>query len=111
MQTPPAHSAKKIDGQRAYEKARRGEAFELKEHKITIEAFDITAIRPPEIHFRVVCTKGTYIRSLAHDFGRRLGTGAHLSALCRTRIGNYLLSDALTPDAFLLQLAEKQTIL
>ena len=110
MQIPPIHSAKKIDGQRAYEKARRGEEFEMKAKEIEIKTFEITAIKLPEINFRIVCTKGTYIRSLAHDFGKRILVGAHLSALCRTRIGNYLLVDALTPEDFLIQLVEKQNI-
>lgn len=110
MQTPPIHSAKKIEGRRAYEKARRGEKFNLKANAITIKTFDITVIKLPEIDFRVVCTKGTYIRSLAHDFGQRLMIGAYLSALCRTRIGSYQLEDALSPNEFLTQLAEKQNI-
>lgn len=110
MQIPPIHSAKKIDGQRAYEKARRGEEFELKAKEIEVKTFEITAIKLPEINFRIVCTKGTYLRSLAHDFGRSILVGAHLSALCRTRIGNYLLVDALTPEDFLIQLVEKQNI-
>jgi tRNA pseudouridine55 synthase len=110
MQTPPNHSAKKIDGQRAYDKARRGEEFELKAKGITVVSFEIIAIRNPEIDFRVVCTKGTYIRSLAHDFGKSLGTGGHLSALCRTRIGSYQLKDALMPEEFLLQLSDKQSV-
>ena len=110
MQTAPAHSAKKINGIRAYEKARLGEVFELKEHKINIQSFDIVATRLPEIDFKVVCTKGTYIRSLANDFGKRLGTGAHLSALCRTRIGTYRFSEALTIDEILLQLSELHKI-
>ena len=110
LQTPPIHSAKKIDGKRAYEKARKGEIFEMKSQSINISAFDITLISLPEISFRIVCTKGTYIRSLIHDFGQRLTTGAHLSALCRTRIGSYCIEDALTPDEFLSQLSEKQYI-
>ena len=110
MQTPPNHSAKKIEGQRAYDKARRGEEFVLKANEITIKEFEITAIRLPEIDFRVTCTKGTYIRSLAHDFGKKLGTGGYLSTLCRTRIGNYLLSNAISPEEFLLQLSEEQNI-
>jgi tRNA pseudouridine55 synthase len=110
LQIPPIHSAKKIDGKRAYEKARKGEEFTLKGNEIEIQTFDIIQIKLPLINFRVVCSKGTYIRSLAHDFGQKLGTGAYLSALCRTRIGKYLLSDALTPDGFLSQLNEKQVI-
>jgi tRNA pseudouridine55 synthase len=109
-QIAPNHSAKKIDGQRAYDKARRGVEFELKPHSIIISEFDITGIELPEIHFRVVCSKGTYIRSLAHDFGKKLGTGAHLSALRRTRIGKYQVSDAMTAEQFLLQLSDKEQI-
>ncbi len=110
MQTPPVHSAKKVEGVRAYEKARKGEDFVLEPRKVTIKTFEITGIRLPEVDFRVVCTKGTYIRSLAYDFGVKLGTGAYLSALCRTRIGDYLLKDALNPEEFLFQLFDKQNI-
>ncbi|MBL0105544.1 MAG: tRNA pseudouridine(55) synthase TruB [Bacteroidetes bacterium] len=110
QQTPPAHSAVKIDGQRAYEKARKGQEFEIKSKEIEIRAFEITAIRLPEIDFRVVCTKGTYIRSLADDFGKKLGVGAHLSALCRTRIGDFSLNDAISPLDFLAQLTDKQQV-
>ena len=111
MQIPPIYSAKKIDGLRAYKKARKGEDFELKANAITIKSFDISAIRFPEIDFRIVCSKGTYIRSIAHDFGQLLAVGAHLSALCRTRIGQYLLEDSLSPEEFLRQLTEKQNIM
>jgi len=109
-QTAPNHSAKKIDGQRAYEKARRGVEFELKSHSIIISAFEITAIQLPEIQFSVVCSKGTYIRSLAHDFGKKLGNGAYLSALRRTRIGEYLVDDAMSVEQFLLQLSDKEQL-
>jgi tRNA pseudouridine55 synthase len=103
LQTPPAHSAVKIGGVRAYTKARKGEAVEIKPKEVHIREFEITAFRLPEIDVRIVCTKGTYIRSLAHDFGHELGCGAHLSALCRTRIGNYLIKDAFTVDSFISQ--------
>ncbi len=93
-QTPPAHSAIKIDGERVYEKARRGEEVIIKTRRITIREFEITRIALPEVDFRVVCTKGTYIRSLAHDFGKQLNNGAHLSKLTRTRNGDFKLSDA-----------------
>lgn len=109
-QTPPAHSAIKVDGQRAYERARKGQEFEIKSKEIEIRAFEITCISKPEIDFRVVCTKGTYIRSLADDFGKKLSTGAYLSALCRTRIGEFLLKDASSPAEFLTQLSEKQSV-
>ncbi len=110
MQNPPIHSAKKIDGQRAYDKARKGEEFTLKPNGITIIEFEILSISLPEINFRIVCSKGTYIRSIAHDFGKILGAGAYLSTLCRTRIGNYLLKDALSPENFLLQVSDKQSL-
>jgi tRNA pseudouridine55 synthase len=97
-QVPPIHSAIKKDGQRAYELARLGEEIILEPRTITIREFVITGIQMPLVHFRVVCSTGTYIRSLANDFGRVLGCGAYLSNLCRTRIGNFLLSDAMTVE-------------
>lgn len=106
MQMPPDHSAKKIDGQRAYDLARRQIDFELKPNQITIKAFEITDIRLPEIDFRIVCSKGTYIRSIAHDFGKKLGTGGHLSTLCRTRIGKYNLDNAQSPEEFIAYLSD-----
>lgn len=93
-QYPPAHSAIKKDGERLYMKARRGEEVELKPRSISISEFEITNINLPEITFRVVCSKGTYIRSLAHDFGKKLGAGAHLSKLRRTRSGNFSVNNA-----------------
>lgn len=94
QQYPPAHSAIKIDGERLYEKARRGEEVELRLRNVTISAFEITRVELPEIDFRVVCSKGTYIRSLVHDFGKALNNGAYLSKLRRTRSGNYNVADA-----------------
>ena len=100
MQVPPAHSAIKKDGKRVYELARRGETVILDPRKITIHAFEITAIDLPVVSFRVVCSTGTYIRSLANDFGASLGCGAYLSSLCRTRIGQFELKDAMSiPEA------------
>jgi len=93
-QYPPAHSAIKVDGERLYLKARRGETVDLKTRKVTISEFEITRIELPEIDFRVVCSKGTYIRSLIFDFGASLNNGAYLSTLCRTRNGNFKLEDA-----------------
>ena len=93
-QFPPPHSAIKMGGERIYLKARRGETVELKVRHVEIASIEITRIALPEINFRVVCSKGTYIRSLAHDFGKALGSGAYLSALCRTRIGNYSVENA-----------------
>ncbi|MEJ8802668.1 tRNA pseudouridine(55) synthase TruB [Pontibacter sp. H249] len=95
-QVPPIYSAVMVDGKRAYDLARKGKSAELKPRTITIKAFDINKIEGPELHFSVICTKGTYIRSLAHDLGKILGCGAHLSSLVRTRIGEYKLEDALT---------------
>ncbi len=99
-QIPPLYSAKKIDGERAYEYARRGEHTELKSRKVVISQFEITRFELPEADFRVVCSKGTYVRSLARDFGSELHSGAHLKSLRRTRIGNYCATDAWTIDNF-----------
>ena len=100
LQVPPAHSAIKIGGKRAYESARQGIEVKIPPRKITIKEFEITKIEMPVVHFRVVCTTGTYIRSLANDFGEALGCGAYLSSLCRTRIGEFKLSDGMTIDEF-----------
>ena len=100
LQMPPAHSAIKIKGKRVYEMARRGEEVILEPRKILISVFEITGIALPLVNFRVVCTTGTYIRSLAFDFGKALGCGAYLSSLCRTRIGAYRLEDALSIETF-----------
>lgn len=100
MQIPPAHSAIKVDGKRVYELARQGKEVKLEPRKIFIHEFEITKIELPVVSFRVVCSTGTYIRSLAHDFGTALQCGAYLSKLCRTRIGNFSLQDAMTIDAF-----------
>jgi tRNA pseudouridine55 synthase len=96
MQIPPMHSAIKKDGKRVYELARQGKEIKLEPRRITIKEFDITTIALPVVSFRVVCTTGTYIRSLANDFGESLGCGAYLSSLCRTRIGDFLLVDSMT---------------
>lgn len=93
-QFPPAHSAIKVDGERLYMKARRGETVELKTRKVSISHFEITRLELPEIDFRVVCSKGTYIRSLVYDFGRSLDSGAYLSSLRRTKSGNYAADEA-----------------
>ena len=94
QQYPPAHSAIKIDGERLYEKARRGEEVELRLRSVTINEFEITRVELPEVDFRVICSKGTYIRSLVNDFGKALNNGAYLSKLTRTRSGNFNLKDA-----------------
>lgn len=94
QQYPPAHSAIKIDGERLYEKARRGEEVELRARTVTINEFEITRVELPEVDFRVVCSKGTYIRSLVNDFGKALNNGAYLSRLRRTRSGSFKIEDA-----------------
>ncbi|MCM5662474.1 tRNA pseudouridine(55) synthase TruB [Galbibacter mesophilus] len=99
-QYPPVFSALKKDGKRLYEYAREGKEVTINPRKITIETFEITQINMPEVSFRVVCSKGTYIRSLAHDFGRELDSGAYLSSLRRTKIGDFNVDNAITPDAF-----------
>jgi tRNA pseudouridine55 synthase len=101
-QKPPVFSAIKKDGKRLYEHARAGETVEIAYRKTTIHEFEITRIALPEIDFRVVCSKGTYIRSLAYDFGIALGSGAHLTALRRTKIGDYNVIDAIDPEKFLI---------
>jgi tRNA pseudouridine55 synthase len=106
LQTPPAHAAIKKDGKPVYHLARKGIAVELEPRSISIREFEITAAELPRVDFRVVCSTGTYIRSLARDFGEAAGCGAYLSALCRTRIGAFLLSDALGMDALEREIAE-----
>lgn len=93
-QVPPQFSAIKVDGKRAYKSARQDINVEIKARQVTISAFEITRIELPDVEFRVICSKGTYIRSLARDFGLFLGCGAHLTELCRTRIGSFFLRDA-----------------
>ncbi len=98
MQVPPMHSAIKKDGKRVYELARQGITIELEPRKITIKEFEFTSIELPVLHFRVVCTTGTYIRSLANDVGKAAGCGAYLSKLCRTRIGAFTLDKSMTME-------------
>lgn len=99
-QFPPIFSALKKDGKRLYEHARAGEEVEIVSRKIEITEFEITRIALPEIDFRVVCSKGTYIRSLAFDFGKALQSGGHLSALRRTKIGDFSVENGIEPLAF-----------
>ena len=101
QQRPPIFSALKKDGKRLYELARKGETVDIPTREITINEFEITNIDLPKIDFRVVCSKGTYIRSLAFDFGKALNSGAHLSALRRTKIGNFSVDKATSIDAFI----------
>lgn len=100
MQIPPAHSAIKVQGKRVYELAREGKEVKLEPRKVIIKEFEITRIQLPEVDFRIVCSTGTYIRSIANDFGRELKVGAYLSALCRTRIGEFHLRDAISMQEF-----------
>lgn len=104
LQQPPNFSAIKKGGVKAYEAARKGEDLKLAPRPVHIEYFKLTDIRPNAVDFEVRCSKGTYIRSLAHDFGQALHSGAHLSALRRTAIGEYQVGDALSIEAFLNQL-------
>ncbi|MEX0883167.1 MAG: tRNA pseudouridine(55) synthase TruB [Cyclobacteriaceae bacterium] len=99
LQIPPNHSAIKKDGKRVYESARKGISLKLEPRPVKVRVFEITEVNLPEFHFKIVCSKGTYIRSLARDMGELLKVGAYLSALTRTRIGDYSLKDAweLTP--------------
>jgi len=105
-QIPPVFSAIKKDGIRLYEHARAGEDVEIPSRKTTIYEFEITRIELPEIDFRVKCSKGTYIRSLAFDFGKALQSGGHLSALRRTKIGDYDVKNGVTPNDFEASLVE-----
>lgn len=99
-QKPPVFSAIKKDGKRLYEHARAGEEVEIQARKTTIYEFQITRIQLPEVDFRITCSKGTYIRSIAYDFGLALESGGHLSVLRRTKIGNYSVINAIAPAAF-----------
>ena len=99
-QLPPIYSALKKDGKRMYELARAGKEVEVSPRKVAILEFELTRIELPEVDFRVVVSKGTYIRSLAFDFGKRLKSGGYLSALRRTKIGDFNVNDAITPEVF-----------
>lgn len=100
-QKPPIFSAIKKEGKRLYELAREGKTTEIKSRKITISEFEITGIEMPNVHFRVACSKGTYIRSLAFDFGQAVESGSHLSALRRTKIGDFSTDKSLSVNEFL----------
>ena len=103
-QIPPMFSAIKMAGVRLYDLARQGKTREIQSRKITIETFEITDISLPKVQFRIVCTKGTYIRSLAYDFGKALNSGGHLSALRRTKIGDFNVKDAVEIEDFIASL-------
>lgn len=99
-QRPPLFSACKVDGKRAYDLARKGSDMELAPKQIRIDSIELLSFELPKMTIRVVCGKGTYIRSLARDIGEALGSGAHLTALARTRIGEYKLEDCINPETF-----------
>ncbi|MBO9150953.1 tRNA pseudouridine(55) synthase TruB [Chitinophaga sp. GCM10012297] len=101
QQLPPIHSAIKQNGKPIYHLARQGVEVKVEPRSIVIHVFEITAVELPVVHFRVQCSTGTYIRSLAHDFGAAVGCGAHLSSLCRTRIGAFRLEDAVEVTDFI----------
>ena len=98
QQVPPAYSACKVDGRRAYKSARAGQAVELKPRTLVIDEIELLEFAPDSITLRIVCSKGTYIRALARDIGQALGSGAHLSALRRTRVGDVGIDNCLTID-------------
>ncbi|MBS1578987.1 MAG: tRNA pseudouridine(55) synthase TruB [Bacteroidetes bacterium] len=110
LQVPPQFSAIKKDGKRLYESARQGIEVKVEARPITISAFELTKIELPVVYFRVVCSTGTYIRSLANDFGATLGVGGYLSSLCRTRIGNFTLQNAVSIENFEKEIKEKHSL-
>lgn len=99
-QRPPIFSALKKDGKRLYEYAREGKEVDIKKRSVTVSEFEILKLQMPEVHFRIVCSKGTYIRTLAHDLGLLLNNGGHLSELRRTKIGDYSVDNAIDPVVF-----------
>lgn len=105
-QVPPKFSAIKVQGVRAYEHARKQKEVIINARKVNIKTFDLTKVKLPEVQFKLVCSKGTYVRSLARDYGHALNSGAYLSELVRTRIGNFHLSDAITPEEFVQNIDE-----
>jgi len=100
MQKPPIYSALKKDGKRLYEIARAGKTTEIPERQVNVREFELSTVKLPKVDFRITCSKGTYIRSLANDFGKALNNGGHLSALRRTAIGNYRVEKAVTLEEF-----------
>ncbi|MBQ4913062.1 tRNA pseudouridine(55) synthase TruB [Maribacter sp. MMG018] len=107
QQAPPVFSALKKDGKRLYEYAREGKDVEIKKRNVHILEFEITKITMPEVAFRIKCSKGTYIRSIAHDFGKTLGSGGHLTSLRRTKIGKFNVDNAIDPLVFTEGLLQK----
>lgn len=101
MQTPPIYSAKQIDGKRAYEAARAGIEIKMRQALVHVSVFEITRVALPEVDFRIRCSKGTYIRTIAHEFGQRLNSGSYLKALRRTESAPYRIEDSMTVEALL----------
>lgn len=111
QQFPPAHSAIKINGERVYEKARRGEEVEIKSRQVRINSFIIERIELPNVYFRISCSKGTYIRSLAYDFGKFLQSGSHLSSLRRTKSGDYRVENAWNLEQLIAEIKRHKEII
>ncbi|WON92977.1 MULTISPECIES: tRNA pseudouridine(55) synthase TruB [unclassified Sphingobacterium] len=111
QQFPPAHSAIKINGERVYEKARRGEEVEIKSRQVRINSFLIEKIELPNVYFRISCSKGTYIRSLAYDFGKFLQSGSHLSSLRRTKSGDYSVENAWNLEQLIAEIKRHKEII
>ncbi len=103
QQIPPMYSAIRVEGKRLYHQARKGKTLDVQPRAVTVFEFEITDVNLPSVGFRIVCSKGTYIRSLARDFGMHLRAGAYLESLRRTRIGNFRVEDAITIEAFVQQ--------
>lgn len=101
LQTPPVFSAKKIDGKRAYESARKGKEVEMKKSRIAIDEFEVNTDNFPEINFKITCSKGTYIRSIANDFGEKCNSGGTLIELRRTKVGKYSIADSKTVEEWI----------
>ncbi|MBY0424199.1 MAG: tRNA pseudouridine(55) synthase TruB [Cytophagales bacterium] len=110
LQMPPAYSALKINGKRAYKMARKGEVVELKPREITIHELELVDVDFPFVRARMVCSKGTYVRSLIHDLGQKLGVGAYMTALRRSRIGNFHVDQAFDIQSFVNFVKEKRSL-
>lgn len=106
-QVPPVYSAVKVGGERLYKKARQGKEVSVKEREVTIHTFELTRVELPEVDFRIVCSKGTYIRSIVRDFGEQLKVGAYLKSLRRTRNGEFRVEDAYQIDEFVKLIREE----
>lgn len=107
-QVPPIFSAVMVDGKRAYKAARKGEKVEIKKRQVTISAFETPRFELPDVDFRIACSKGTYIRSMAHDLGQLVNSGGHLTALRRTRIGDFKVEDAISIEDFRASVIERR---